>query len=66
MENMDLVARRHVSHAQTMLFVTSKQESARGLVFVLQVLPVLTVRIVSTKVLDLIACWVILLASVIC
>ena len=63
---MVLVARKHVSHVRTMLFVTSKQESARGLAFVLLVLPVLTVKIVSTKVLDLIACWVILLASVIC
>ena len=42
-----LVAKRRVSHVQTMRFVISRQESARGPVFVLLALLVKIVRIVS-------------------
>lgn len=45
MGNTGLVARKHVSRAQTMLFVTSRQESAQGPVFVPLALLVQTVRI---------------------
>ena len=45
--NMASDARRSVSRVQIMQFVISRQESARGLVYVLLVLLVKTVKIVS-------------------
>lgn len=48
--NMVLVARRRVNHVQIMLFVTSRQESARGLVPVLLDLLVPSVKICASLV----------------